>query len=153
MVRIISMKAAVNLFLSRLIIGGELLMLRRKSIWAVILWLIQPIPILRIYRIPAKLPIHFPSRIGYARQRASSLALQHFNGILQWQSYNPAYRNPNHLTGFLSVRFMGTFWELFSQNFFARQKKVPKKCSHWQKGMNMMSTFWAHYSQCCYHPC
>ena len=35
---------------------------------------------------------------------------------------------PLMLTGFLSVRFMGTFWELFSQNFFfPPKKKVLRK--------------------------
>jgi len=39
-----------------------------------------------------------------------------------------------HITAFLSVIFMSTFWALFSQHFFSRRKKVLKKCSHWQKG-------------------
>ena len=43
------------------------------------------------------------------------------------------------ITGFLSVRFMGTFWALFSQHFFFPPKKVLRKkcCRNLQKSSSI----------------
>ena len=57
-------------------------------------------------------------------------------------------RTCKNVTGFLSVRFMGTFWALFSQHFFFPPKKVLRKkcCRNLQKSSSISGQlFWALY--------